>query len=751
MVGYMAPKLKSITPDAHSGSIRSFDCVVREAILAGEVPGAVLDVAGRGRTVFRRCYGHRALVPKQERMTLTTIFDLASVTKVVATATASALLVESGELSLRDRAHRFLPGLGCGRKREIMVEHLLTHTSGLPAYDNYLKRDLGSAGAILADICGKKLCHAPGTRFLYSDLGAILMAKIVEIVYGEPLDEFCAQRIFGPLGMVDTGFSPSAKLIKRCAPTAHRRGKLLRGEVHDENAFALEGAAGHAGLFSTVRDLRCFADMILAEGWTPEGVFLKPETIREFLRPRRIPDGNMRALGWGVNTPYSSARGHVFPIGSVGHTGFTGTSIWLDPPTRTSVILLTNRVHPDDGGDAKPLRAKVASIAAATVNTGQPQYAGGVESGLDVWLRDGCPQVRGKHIGLVTNHTAIDRTGNHILDHLLARDEATVSAIFSPEHGFEGQLDEKIQSSVHAETKIPIHSLYGKHIAPAPEMLDGLEALVFDIQDIGARFYTYSATMALCMNAAAQAGIPFVVLDRPNPINGIDRSGPVLRRARGTLTAYYRVPLRHGLTMGELAHLANARLRPQCELIVVKTRGWQRAMFFDETGLPWVNPSPNLRNLKQAILYPAIGAIEFSNLSVGRGTDTPFELFGAPWIDPVELCDTLNCSGLPGVTFSPIWFKPSSSRYQGERCGGVYIMLDHRIHFRPDLTTLTVVRTLWHLYGRRYDIGKVVRLLGEARAITECKKGVSPQEIVKRWQPHMVAFADSVHGILMYS
>jgi len=684
-------------------------------------------------------------------MTLATVFDQASVTKVVATATASALLVESGELSLRDRAQRFFPGLKRGRKREIMVEHLLTHTSGLPAYDNYLKRDLGTADAILADICGKKLCHAPGAKFLYSDLGAILMGKIVELVSGEPLDAFCARLIFAPLGMVDTCFNPSPALSRRCAPTARRRSKLLRGEVHDENAFSLGGVAGHAGLFSSVRDLRRFADMILAEGWTPDGVFLKPETIRELLRPRRIPDGNVRALGWGVNTPYSSARGHVFPIGSVGHTGFTGTSIWLDPPTRTSVILLTNRVHPDDGGDAKPLRAKVASIAAAIVNTGQPQYTGSVESGLDIWLRDGCPQIRGKRIGLITNHTAIDKAGTHILDHLLAHDEATVSAIFSPEHGFEGQLDEKIQSSVHAETKIPIHSLYGEHIAPTPEMLDGLDALVFDIQDIGARFYTYSATMALCMEAGAQAGIPFVVLDRPNPINGIDRSGPVLRRAKGTLTTYYRVPLRHGLTIGELARLANARLRPQCELEVVKTRGWQRAMFFDETGLPWVNPSPNMRNLKQAILYPAIGAIEFSNLSVGRGTDTPFELFGAPWIDPLELSDALNQAGLPGITFSPIWFEPSSSRCQGERCGGVYLMLDHRVHFRPDLTTLTIVQALWQQYGRHYDIGKVARLLGEARAIAEIKRGVAPREIVDRWEPEMIAFADSVQSVLMYA
>ena len=730
-------------------NIRSLDSVVREAIAQDQIPGAVVDVACRGRTLVRKCFGYRVLVPHKRRMTASTLFDLASVTKVVATMPAAALLVEAGQLSLGTPVQEFFPGMRRGRKRAVTVAHLLTHTSGLPAYKNYLRQPMLSQ--IVADICALPLCHAPGAKFLYSDLGVILLGRIIEIASGQPLDVFCREAVFVPLGMRDTCFNPMPHLAKRCAATGPRGGKVLCGEVHDQNAFALGGVAGHAGLFSTVQDLRRFADMLLAEGWTPDHQFLRPGTVREFLRPRRLPDGNSRALGWDAATPYSSARGHLFPLGSVGHTGFTGTSIWLDPTSRASVILLTNRVHPNEQGDAKPLRAQVASIAAARVQTAGVHYTGRVEPGLDVWLRQGCPGLHGKRIGLVTNHTAIDKAGVHMLDHLLRRDSVRVVAIFSPEHGFEGKLDEKVSSSRHETTRTPIHSLYGEHLAPTREMLAGIDALVFDIQDVGTRFYTYAATMALCMRAAAAVGLPFVVLDRPNPINGVDMSGPLLRRARGTLTSYHRVPLRHGLTLGELALLANRKCRPRCQLEVVCAAGWRRGMFFDETGLPWVNPSPNMRNLKQAILYPAIGALEFSNLSVGRGTDTPFEVLGAPWIDATEFADALNRRRLSGLAFTPLWFEPAASRFAGQRCGGVYIMLDHRSHFRADVTALTIAQLLHSLYGRQYEINKIAGLLGSSQAVAAAKRGVPPESIVAEWRSGMVAFRDSVQEILLYS
>ncbi len=727
------------------------DHAVRAAIDRGEIPGAVVDIAHRGRTLVRKAYGFRKVVGKRERMTVSTVFDLASVTKVAATSLAIARLVDRGDLAMGIRASRFLPGLRRGRKRDITVTHLLTHTSGLPAYDNYLRRGFTNAEDVVADIAARRLPHAPGSKFVYSDLGAILLAKIVEAVAGVPFDAFCMAEVFGPLGMTDTCFNPAKTLRSRCAPTARRRGKLLRGEVHDENAFVLGGAAGHAGLFSTVSDLRRLADMILAEGWTPHGLFLRAQTVREFLRPRRLPDGNVRGLGWDVDSPYSSVRGHVFPFGSVGHSGFTGTSIWLDPAARTSVIILSNRVHPDDGGDAKPVRAQVASIAAAMAQAAPAVPSTGVETGLDRLVQDDCSMLRGSRVGLVANHTAIDRDGRHLLDHLLAREGLTVAAIFSPEHGFEGKLDEHVPSSQHAACGLPIHSLYGEHRAPTPAMLDGIDTLVFDIQDIGTRFYTYAATLCLCMRAAARAGIRFIVLDRPNPINGIDTCGPVLKRGiKSSLVAHLPIPMRHGLTIGELATFANLTLRIGCDLRVAKMSRWQRGMFFDETGLPWANPSPNMRNLKQAILYPAIGALEFSNVSVGRGTDTPFEVMGAPWIDAVGFAQALNERGLPGLSFTPIWFQPASSKYEGLRCGGVYIMLGHRTRFRPGLTALTIAQVLHQLFGKRHELGRTRILFGDAQAVRDARRGVPVARIAARWDRALQAFADITQEVQLY-
>jgi uncharacterized protein YbbC (DUF1343 family) len=257
--------------------------------------------------------------------------------------------------------------------------------------------------------------------------------------------------------------------------------------------------------------------------------------------------------------------------------------------------------------------------------------------------------------------------------------------------------------------------------------------MVVDLQDVGTRFYTYAATMAAVMEEAAPRGIRVVVLDRPNPVNGWQIEGPMLDEELLGFTGYVRMPIRHGMTLGELARLFNAEKRIGADLDVVAMRGWTRAQWFDETGLPWINPSPNMRNLLQAMLYPGIGAVESANLSVGRGTDTPFEQIGAPWIDGVALADALNGAQLPGVSFYPVRFTPAASRYAGEDCGGVFIVVTDRVALRPVRVGLAILSTLSRLYPRAFDAGATVRLLGSRDTLDRALGGEPMASIAQSW------------------
>ncbi len=383
---------------------------------------------------------------------------------------------------------------------------------------------------------------------------------------------------------------------------------------------------------------------------------------------------NTRGLGWDIDSTFSSNRGELLPIGSFGHTGFTGTSIWIDPVTEMFVIFLSNRVHPDGKGDVTPLRARVATVAASSVTSLPPAARAGVWTGrdfgasgtvparalppvltgIDVLRADGFAALRGKRVGLVTNHTGIARDGATTIDLLYGAKDVKLVALFSPEHGIRGTLDDKVASSTDEKTGLPIHSLYGETRRPTAAMLAGLDVLVVDLQDIGARFYTYTTTMAYVIEEAAKRKLPVVVLDRPNPINGFQIEGPALDKAQLGFTGYFApMPIRHGMTIGELARLFNGENKIGADLTVIAAKNWQRDAWFDETALPWVNPSPNMRNLIQATLYPGIGAIETTNLSVGRGTDTPFEQIGAPWIDGPALAEALNARRIPGIRFYP--------------------------------------------------------------------------------------------------
>ena len=340
------------------------------------------------------------------------------------------------------------------------------------------------------------------------------------------------------------------------------------------------------------------------------------------------------------------------------------------------MIFLSNRVHPDGKGSINSLAGRIGTIAAAAISSAAaPQPASGTSSsdslnvltGVDVLQGEQFKSLKGLRVGLITNHTGLTRDGKSTVQILNDAPEVNLKTLFSPEHGFAGKLDvSKIGDSTDQKTGLKIFSLYGKTRTPTPESLQDLDVLVFDIQDVGARFYTYISTMGNAMRAAKQQGIRFVVLDRPNPINGMIFSGPVLDEGSQSFVGFHRIPVRHGMTAGELARMFNKEMKIGADLQVIRMQNWKREMYYDETGLTWVNPSPNMRSLNEAVLYPGIGLLETTNLSVGRGTDTPFEWIGAPWLDGVQLARELNRSGLPGIRFVRVQFTPASSKYADE-------------------------------------------------------------------------------------
>lgn len=692
------------------------DSAVNRAVREDKIPGAVVLVGHNGHVVYRKAYGYRALVPMKERMTVDTVFDIASLTKIVATTSAAMKLVEEGKLHIDDPVTKYLPEFQ-GGSSPITVRDLMTHFSGLrpdldltPPWHGY-ETGIGKA---LAD----KPATPPETKFTYSDINFVLLGEIVHRLSGLPENEYVRKILFAPLGMKETTYLPSAALRPRIAPTERdEHGRILRGVVDDPTARNMGGVAGHAGVFSTADDLAKFCQMILDGG---DGIF-DPATIRTFTTSHAPPNQPVqRGLGWDIDSPYSRPRGALFPIGSFGHTGFTGTSFWLDPASKTYVILLTNSIHPKRRPAITPLRSEVATIVARAVGYG-------TRTGLDVLEEDGFRTFQGKRIGLITNQTGIDRMGRRNVDVMKAAG-VNIAALFSPEHGIEGVEDRPgIGDAIDRKTGIGVWSLYGKTLRPTPEMLRGLDALVFDIQDIGARFYTYESTMHYAIEEAAKAKLPFYVLDRPNPITGTHVEGPMLDADKLSFTGSFPLPLRHGMTIGELAELMNADAVPKADLHVIGMKGWRRAEWFDQTGLPWVNPSPNIRSLNEAILYPGIAMLEHStNYSVGRGTDAPFEQIGADWIDPAALAARLKSLHIPGVEFAATRFRPAGSNFSGRTIGGVHFTVANRDEFDSSRLGLAVAASLQALYPGKIVFDANRDLVGNGEVLKALDSGRDP-------------------------
>lgn len=766
------------------------DELVREAMAAKLTPGAVV-VVGRGpstslgtgdQTLYEKAFGFRATVPAQEPMTLDTVFDLASLTKVVAATTAMMTLIEEGRVRLNDTVASHIPGFERHGKGGITVRHLMTHVSGLrPDVDLHPWTGYDAAIELAKD---EVLTSAPGDTFVYSDINFFLLGDIVARVTGQSLDAYLKARVFGPLGMSDTGFNPPKALLPRIAPTERCADQdawpckrpdaaPLRGVVHDPTARRMGGIAGHAGLFSTAHDLQRFARMLLGKGRLGTTRVLSAATVDAMTRPQS-PAGMtaVRGLGWDIDTTFSSNRGDLFPVGtSYGHTGFTGTSLWIDPASNAYVIFLSSRLHPDGVGDVGVLRSRIATVAAAALTSVQdggstPRFKPEVQvegsrttavnrraepqsgtpavnrvlTGIDVLARDGFKQLRGKRVGLITNHTGRSRDGVATIDLLHKAPGVTLVSLFSPEHGIRGVLDADVPAENDDKTGLPIHSLFYKGGTGRPQegSLAGIDTLVIDLQDIGVRFYTYQLAMGYVMEEAAKHKIGVVILDRPNPVNGWQIEGPLSREpgageSPNTFIAYLPMPIRHGMTMGELARLYNEEKKINTDLAVIAMENWKRDYWYDETGLSWINPSPNMRNMNQATLYPGIGAIEYSNVSVGRGTDQPFEQLGAPWINGPQLADRLNARRLPGIRFYPITFTPKSSKYANEECRGVFMMVTNRATLQPARVGIEVASALASLYGANYQPNNMWRLIGSEQIVARIQQGEDPAAITARW------------------
>jgi uncharacterized protein YbbC (DUF1343 family)/CubicO group peptidase (beta-lactamase class C family) len=740
--------------------LREIDRTIETAITEHKLPGGVFHLE-RGSSVYEKAYGSRALVPAVEPMTDDTIFDAASLTKVVATTPSIWLLIERGKIELDAPVSRYIPEFRGGWRDEITIRHLLTHTSGLrPDLD--LSPPWSGYDTAIRMAIAEEPRQRPGYTFRYSDINFELLGEIVRRVSGDDLDVFAKREIFQPLGMADSGFRRSNADASRIAPTEQTPEGMLRGVVHDPTARRMGGVAGHAGLFTTVHDLTLYCRMLLRGGLP----ILKPQTVN-MLTSVATPSNEAvrRAGGFDLDSSFSRPRGVIFPLGSYGHTGFTGGMMWIDPFSKTFYVFLSNRVHPNGTGDVLRLQVALGTLAAEAARVPRETPAGALpvrpggqirftfggpdtNNGIDHLEAERYAPLRGMRVGLITNHTGIDRAWNPTIDSLRSAPDVTLVALFSPEHGIRGTVDADIADTTDPVSGLPVYSLYGDTRKPKPEQLAGLDALVFDIQDVGTRFYTYIATMGLAMEAAAAAHVRFIVLDRVNPIGGADVEGPLLHDEESFI-AWHSLPIRHGMTVGELARMFNEERHIGADLAVIPLTRWRRELWMDDPGLPWINTSPNMRSVTEAGLYPGVGILEFA-VSVGRGTETPFEVLGAPYIDGVALVRELTAMSLPGIRIEATSFTPSSSIFAKQKCGGVRMTITDRRTLRPVAMGVAIALVLHRLYPNDFALDKIAPLLRDPATLEAIRSGKPLAEIVSMWSEDEAVFALRRAKYLLY-
>ncbi len=882
--------------------------LLNDAAATHRPPGAVVVIGHGGEVVFEEAYGVRKLAGEPgldgepsaaEPMTEDTIFDMASLSKCLSTATAVMQLYEQGKVEFDEPVEKYLPGFNAEHDPErakVTVRMLLTHTSG-EAPDVNLKDAWGLAAPNFMEGVHRALTtplmSAPGEVFRYSDINFILLGYMVQVLSGEPLDVYAQEHIFKPLAMAETRYLPLAKacgphrvvgaaiawaptpkgrelfacpkgewstsLMPRIAPEAHddeAKGdpatnpdydRLLRGTVHDPTTRRMGGVAGHAGVFSTAHDVSLFAQGLLDRlAGRPSNFPLKQSTLELMVAPQQpghatgqvatanaaeraaiaagekpaaaglaphypaMRDQDLRGFGWDIDTAFSKPRGVVFPIGSFGHTGFTGTSLWMDPGSDTYVILLANAIHPRGNPPISTLRGEVATAAAQALKidfidqmgslncvynpdegprycSGGIAYADGTVDKINPPVLTGIASLEAHHfdvlrslqqsgslrIGVLTNQTGVDIDGRRTVD-ILAMDlpkavpGAKLAAIFSPEHGIFGKQDSThMGAEVDPATGLHVTSLYGPTEAdkrPSHEALKDLDAVVIDLQDAGVRFFTYDTVTGYFLEAAAKEKTEFhhdlriVVLDRPDLIGGEQVQGPMSDENLTTGVAayidYMPLPVRTGITIGELARYIVGVKHLDMDLTVVPMEHWTRAQYFDETGLPWVNPSPNLRTMTAAVLYPGLGFLDFSGVSVGRGTDTPFELFGAAWMHGAEVAAALNARHIPGVSFAATTTSvtETANRYpfHGQTIEAVRMAVTDRRALNSPEMGVEIVSLLLRMYPAQFQVEKTLRLVGSRSTLDAIERGDDPRSIAEGWDLKLAEYMAARKAFLLY-
>jgi uncharacterized protein YbbC (DUF1343 family)/CubicO group peptidase (beta-lactamase class C family) len=777
--GAPAPKKKKPAAEAkETANFSPVDLLVQEQINDQAITGAVLVVGHGGKIVHQKAFGLRATSPRAEAMTLDTVFDLASLTKVVATTPSVMRLIQYGQVRLDEPVAHYIPDFGMNGKDAVTVRQLLTHYSGLrPDIDlnpYWVGRD--TAFRLAHE---EKLQAPQGSLFIYSDTNFIVLGELVQRLSGMPLDQYAAVHIFQPLGMKHTRFLPPPEWKNKIAETfAPDRKQILRGVVHDPRADRMGGVAGHAGVFSTAGDLALYAQALISRKSILDG-----DIIEKMTTPQQPPNATeVRGLGWDIDSSFSSNRGSLLPVGSFGHTGYTGTSMWIDPYTNTYVILLTNSVLPRQGPAIISLRSRVATAVAALLKldvtsadrekqlaiTGYNEAAtasrrlgarnGHVLTGIDVLEQDNFASLKQDKaqmtVGLLTNNTGVDGQGRRTIDVLANAPGVKLAAIFAPEHGIFGAVDDlKVDNTTDTVTGVPVYSLYGGTDAkkrPPLDILKTLDAVVFDIQDAGARFYTYPATLGYLLEAAAQTNTEVIVLDRPNPVNGSFVQGNMSQAEFESFTSYHPTPIRHGMTLGELAQMYNVERKIGARLRVIPMQGWLRGDWFDSTGIVWINTSPNLRSVNEAELYTGVALVEGTNVSVGRGTDTPFEVMGAPWIDARTYSDYMNARLIPGVRFVPVTFTPVSGPYANQLCKGVNIIVTDRTVLDAPEMGFELAAALKKLYPDNWKIEHMISALSNQQVFDALAAGEDPRSIAQGWQDDLNKFKELRQKYLLY-
>ena len=845
--------------------------VLNQAIEQKKIPGAVVVVGHKDRVVFEQAYGLRKLAGEPgldgkpspaEVMTKDTIFDMASLSKVLVTTVAVLQLYDDGKVSLDAPVANYLPEFGVNGKEKITVRELLTHYSGLPE-DVNLKDAWGLATPDMAEGIHRAMNAVPigpaGVMFKYSDINFITLGALVERLSDQSLDVYARQHIFLAMGMNQSGYhafhktcGPAIKtgaavsagpkpvgrigivclpgtwspyiLDPMTAPTAHDNeltaeanpdfDRLLRGSVHDPTTRRMGGVAGHAGVFSTAADISKFCQALLDKLLRDTGPFpLKRSTLQLAISPQApataaltatifTPGGDPikgvaeRGLGWDINSAFSRPRGGLFPItttghpGSFGHTGFTGTSIWIDPTSDTYVVLLSNAIHPRGAPPISPLRGEISTAVAkafgidGTRIINEAPMAGGdaavpaTLTGIDVLelsqfveLKTAAARHGGKlRFALLTNQAGIDRNRNRTIDILLHADPSLeLTTLFTPEHGLSGRQDvEQLAAETDTATHLPVVSLYGPKPSdkrPTPAQLANLDAIVVDLQDIGVRFWTYEAVVGYFLEATACTNVELIVLDRPNPIGGLAVQGPVSQPGGNSYINYMPMPVRHGMTLGEIARYYQGQTPVSCEvnnrkvevptLTIVPMQHWSRGEFFDETQLPWTPPSPNMRSLATAIPYPGVGLTEQTNISVGRGTETPYEHIGAAWMThPKALAEALEARHIAGVRVTPTTLTvaetPNKYPGHGQTIPGVHFEITDRVAFDSPEFGIELLSALHHLYPLDFQLEFAKTLVANPDILSAIRTGTDPGTIAASWQAELDSFKARRARALIY-